>query len=110
MSKRNKIGIVGYLVEGMFGVGLAYMNYFSQIGDVTIINHTETEIRKDLDLLVVPGGPDVEVSRYLKDDDIINLKVGKPCIFRERFDRVLLPKYIENKTPILGIDRKCPTI
>lgn len=105
MLKRNKIGIVGYLVEGMFGVGLAYMNYFSHLGDVSIISHTETEIRKDLDLLVIPGGPDVDVSRYLGENDIVNLKVGKPCVFRERFDRVLLPKYIENKTPILGICR-----
>jgi putative glutamine amidotransferase len=80
------------------------MNFFSLFGDVEIINHTETEIR-DIDLLVVPGGPDVDPSRYLKDEDLLNLETGKPCPVRERFDRVLLPKYIMNKTPVFGICR-----
>lgn len=104
-KKRYKIGIVGYLTNNVFGVGSAYMQYFSEIGDVSIINHTEEEVRKELDLLVIPGGPDVDVTRYISDGENIHLSVGKPCILRERFDRILLPKYIENGTPIFGICR-----
>lgn len=104
-KKKYKIGIVGYLTSGVFGVGQAYMQYFSELGDVSIINHTEDEVREELDLLVIPGGPDVDTTRYLKEGEDIHLSVGKPCIFRERFDRVLLPKYIEHGTPIFGICR-----
>lgn len=101
---RKKIGIVGYVINNSFGVHSSYMNYFSRFGNVEIISHTETEVR-DLDLLVIPGGPDVDTSRYLGEDDILNLNVGNTCIFRERFDKVLLPKYVESKTPIFGICR-----
>lgn len=104
-KKTRKIGIVGFPLNGHFGIGVAYMSYLSQWGDVEIISHSETEIRDYLDLLVVPGGPDVDTKRYLKENEAIDLMVGKPCPFRERFDEILLPKYIENKTPILGICR-----
>lgn len=104
-KKALKIGIVGFPSSGHFGIGVAYMQYFSQLGDVEIISHTETTIRTHLDLLVVPGGPDVDTSRYLKEGESIHLMVGKPCPFRERFDHFLLPQYIENKTPIFGICR-----
>lgn len=104
-NKKIRIGIVGFVVDGMFGVGLSYMKYFSEIGIVEIIPHNETEVRKGLDLLVIPGGPDVDVTRYLKEGEEINLAVGKPCVFRERFDRDLLPLYVEHGTPIFGICR-----
>lgn len=109
-NNRKKIGIVGYVTGNAFGVGLSYMQYFSNLGDVTIINHTETEARKDLDLLVIPGGPDVDTTRYLKPDEKIHILVGKPCPFRERFDAVLLPQYIANGTPIFGICRGHQTL
>lgn len=108
-NKNLRIGIVGYASSGLFGVGISYMEYFSNIGDVEIISHTETETR-DLDLLVIPGGPDVDTKRYLEEGDRLNLNVGKPCIIRERFDHVLLPKYIEKGTPIFGICRGHQTL
>jgi len=61
-------------------------------------------VRKDLDLLVLPGGPDVDPMRYLDQDDDFSLWNGKPCVFKERFDKILLPQYIENRTPIFGIN------
>lgn len=102
---RKKIGIVGFPIMGGFGVPESYMSFFTQFGDVEIISHTELNVREHIDLLVLPGGPDVDTSRYLEEDDKLHLKVGKPCPFRERFDDVLLPKYINNRTPIFGICR-----
>lgn len=100
----KKIGIVGWVMGNGFGVTLPYMDFFSNFGNVEIISHTETEIR-DLDLLVIPGGPDVDSSRYMDQQDRISLHIGSASPMFERFDRVLLPKYIENKTKIFGICR-----
>lgn len=101
----KNIGIVAYPIDGGYGIPTSYLNFFSTFGYVTMIMHNEIEIRKDLDLLVLPGGPDVETSRYLNNSDEISLYIGKPCPFRERFDRVLLPEYIKYGTPIFGICR-----
>ena len=102
--KDYRIGIVGWKTsDNTFGATLPYMEFFSQFGNVEIISATETETR-DLDLLVLPGGPDVDPSRYLEDAPL-SYYMGKQCPFRERFDNVLLPKYINNRTPIFGICR-----
>lgn len=104
MSKR--IGIVGWNTgANSWGITMMYLDFFSQFGVVEIIMHNETEVRKGLDLLVIPGGPDVNPMRYLEPTDEFSLWNGKPCVFKERFDEVLLPKYIENRTPIFGICR-----
>ena len=105
MKSLKNIGIVAYPVAGGYGIPEAYLNFFSQFGYVTMIVHNEMETRKDLDLLVLPGGPDVDPSRYLKENDELSLYMGKSCPFRERFDRVLLPKYILDGVPIFGICR-----
>lgn len=100
----KKIGIVGWKIgENSFGVTIPYMEFFSQFGDVEIISATETNIRKHLDLVVLPGGPDVGPDRY--DAQSLSYRMGTQCPFRERFDRVLLPKYIANNTPLWGICR-----
>lgn len=104
MSKR--IGIVGWNTgANSWGVTMMYIDFFSQFGIVEIIMHNETEIRSDLDLLVLPGGPDVDPMRYLEPEDDFSLWNGKPCVFKERFDKVLLPQYIESRIPIFGICR-----
>lgn len=105
----KQIGIVGYPLSGGFGVPVAYLQYFSRFGIVNIIMPNEVNVRKNLDLLVLPGGPDVNSTRYLEENPL-SLFMGAPCPFRERFDNVLLPKYIENKTPIFGICRGHQTL
>lgn len=94
----KKIGIVGYAVNDMFGIGTSYANYFSQFGEVVILT-PETPVL-DLDLLVIPGGPDVNPSRYGEKP---NFKTGKQCPFREYFDEVMLPQYIDKRTKMVGI-------
>lgn len=109
MSKR--IGIVGWNTgANSWGVTMMYVDFFSQFGIVEIIMHNETKVREGLDLLVLPGGPDVNPMRYLDINDDFSLWNGKPCVFKERFDEVLLPLYVKAKTPIFGICRGHQTL
>lgn len=108
MSKR--IGLVAWSTgSNSFGSTLSYLIFFSQFGRVDMIMPNEVTPR-DLDLLVIPGGPDVDTSRYLEDHEPLDFNVSKPCPFRERFDRVLLPQYIERRIPIFGICRGHQTL
>lgn len=101
----KRIGIVGWKTgDNSFGATVPYLSFFSQFGVVEVIMPNETKVR-ELDLLVLPGGPDVDPMRYLTEDDALSFDMGKPCPFRERFDMVLLPKYIEQRIPIFGICR-----
>lgn len=104
-KKMKKIAIVGHFTgPNSFGISKPYMEFFSNFGEVQIITPWEKEIR-NVDLLVLPGGPDVNPLRYLQPEDELSIYVGSPCPFKEKFDRELLPKYIENETPIFGICR-----
>lgn len=109
MAKR--IGIVGWNTgANSWGVTMMYVDFFSQFGVVEIIMHNETTVREGLDLLVLPGGPDVDPMRYLDINDDFSLFNGKPCVFKERFDHVLLPQYVEARIPIFGICRGHQTL
>lgn len=101
----KKIGLVGHFTgANSFGITKPYLFFWSQFGEVSLISPFEKEAR-DLDLLVLPGGPDVDVYRYLDHDEDIHPFVGAPCMQRERFDKILLPKYIAKQTPIFGTCR-----
>lgn len=106
----KKIGIVAWNTgTNSFGATIPYLNFFSKFGIVDLIMPNEIETR-ELDLLVVPGGPDVDTKRYLAPEEAVSYFTGKPCPFRERFDAVLLPKYIAKGTPIFGICRGHQTL
>jgi len=101
----KKIGIVAWGTSAnTFGVTTMYADFFSNFGIVEMIMPNET-VARDLDLLVLPGGPDVDTKRYLDRGEKLSYWIGKPCPFKERFDDVLLPLYIEKRTPIFGICR-----
>jgi gamma-glutamyl-gamma-aminobutyrate hydrolase PuuD len=103
----KKIGIVGWKTgENSYGVTLPYMYYFGMYGETVVLKYDEP-VRFDLDLVVIPGGPDVDPKRYNRKP---HLATGKPCIFREYFDTAILPQYIENNVPIFGICRGHQTI
>jgi gamma-glutamyl-gamma-aminobutyrate hydrolase PuuD len=100
----KKIGIVGWKTgDNSFGITLPYAEFFSRFGTLEIIMPTEDTAR-DVDLLVIPGGPDVDPARYLGDSPM-SFYMGKQCPFRERFDNVLLPEYINKRVKIFGICR-----
>jgi len=103
----KKIGILSWRIgENSFGITLPYLYYFSMFGSISPIHYAE-EPRNDLDLLVVPGGPDIDSSRYGQAPD---LTISKACPFREYFDMNVLPEYIQQGTPIFGICRGLQTI
>lgn len=102
---KKRIGLVAWATgTNSFGATIPYVAFFSKFGVVELIMPNEKEIR-DLDLLVLPGGPDVDTKRYLAEGEELSLFIGKPCPFKERFDKELLPKYISNGTPIFAICR-----
>lgn len=102
-SKPKLIGIVGWSSgETSFGAGKAYLEYLKNFGDVIILGpgtHT------NLDLLVLPGGKDV-----VRGNPDYSFYQGAPEQFLEHFDHYTLPKYIKDKTPILGICRGFQTL
>lgn len=104
----KKIGIVAWGTgENSFGVTKPYLNFFSDFGMVEMINPFDDFNIRDLDLLVLPGGPDVNPVRYNTRPSVWT---GKPCHFLEYFDTYVLPKYIAKGVPIFGICRGLQTL
>lgn len=104
------IGIVGGLMNQTngitgYGVNAAYLEYFRQYGDVLIIDPGINRVL-DIDLLVLPGGADINTQRY---GQVPSIFTGKPNPFLEWFDENVLPKYIdackEEKVAIYGTCR-----
>ena len=99
---KYKIGIVGWNTgDNSFGASKSYLTYLRQYGEVHIIT-PEQEVREDLDLLVLPGGADVDTTRY---GELPEYYTTNPNMILEYFDRVRLPEYINNGQSILGICR-----
>jgi putative glutamine amidotransferase len=84
-----------------FGLNAAYVEYFRTFGNIVILDPTSDQVM-DLDLLVLPGGADVNPLRYNAKPSAFT---QSPNISYEYFDEVMLPKYIDNNTPIVGICR-----
>lgn len=104
---KKKIGIVGWKTgDNSFGTTVPYLNYFSNYGEIIILTPGQ-EVIKDLDLLVLPGGRDVNTVRYGEAPNYFN---SDPNPFLEYFDEMLLPQYIEQGTPIFGICRGFQTL
>lgn len=103
----KKIGILSWQIgENSFGVTIPYLMWIEMFGQVRILDYKEP-IDMSLDALVLPGGPDIDPRRY---HDIPGRFTGKACLYREYFDRHVLPIYIENNMPIFGICRGIQTL
>lgn len=98
----KKIGIaISKVGENSVGLTLSYLEFAAQYGE-PILLLPDSSFRDDLDLLILPGGLDVDTSRYGQRPSYFT---GKPDIYKEYFDRMVLPQYIENETPIFAICR-----
>jgi len=109
MAKKN-ICIVGWKVgDNSFGVTTSYLEYFSKYGQVHILTPTRMQQMRvfSCDLLVLPGGRDVDPRRYGQTP---SYKTGFPDVYLEHFDKYMLPMYIERNIPIFGICRGLQTL
>lgn len=96
----KKIGIVGWKTgDNSFGATIPYLNYFSKFGQIEILLPSK-EIRKDLDLLVLPGGLDVNPTSY---GEVPSFHTSNQDVFKQFFFDNNLESYILNGTPIFGI-------
>lgn len=103
------IALVGSSMgENSFGQLKSYIEFLSQFGNVSVLTlYTDAEfIQKSFNLLVLPGGADVDPSRYKM---ITSLFCGRPDPWLEYFDRSYLPQLV-GKIPIFGICRGLQTL
>lgn len=111
------IGIVGKIKNGTpsnsFGIGDDYYDFFGQFGSVFVMPTPigEKEIKRYVnftDMLVLPGGADVNYIRY--GNGRLNSKVSNSDQFLEYFEKYALSYFIESKKPIVGICRGIQTL
>lgn len=98
MSK-SKIAIPGWATgENSWGVTKPYLQYLSNFGQVEIITPRKGMV--DCDLLVLPGGLDVNPSKY---GEVPGFMTSNTDVFKQYFMDNNLIQYIKEGTPIFGI-------
>lgn len=104
----KKIGIPAWSVgENSFGVTKPYLNFIECSQAIPVLLYPGAPVDPSIDLLLLPGGADVDPARYKKVPKIFT---GNPNVHLEYFDINLLPKYIELNIPIFGICRGHQTL
>jgi putative glutamine amidotransferase len=79
----------------------AYIGDVLGRGQFMHVVNTDVVGWKDIDLVYLPGGADVDPKRYGGDHN----QCGPPSPLMERFDRTYLPTAINLEIPIIGICR-----
>lgn len=104
-----KIGLLTDLSDDQkIYVNYAYFQFAERFGNVTFVTPFDSEVRNDLDLLILIGGADVHPYRYGQPK--IPWQTQNQNTNLEYFDMTLLPKYIEAQVPIFGICRGLQTL
>lgn len=96
-----KIGITAYKSGEHFGIGIAYAKYLQKFGTVIPL-FPSVDILDGLDLVVLPGGPDLSPANII-EPTLPSYNNNNVCPYREYFYRNNLPKYIDAGVPIFGI-------
>ena len=101
---KKTIGIYADTFNGKVGQSFAYMQFFSQFGFVRMLSTLDNleNIENEIDVLVLPGGADVDVSTYNAIPGVMDSRSNQHY---EYLDKILLPKFIEAKKPIVGVCR-----
>lgn len=108
--KIPKIGIPTWKVgENSLGITIPYFEYLKLFGEVILINpFTDSLVElPDIDLLIIPGGADINPARY---GAAPSLFTGKSDLIKDYFDMEIVPLYIEQEVPIFGICRGFQTL
>lgn len=106
---KKTIGIIAtHTSEGKLTLNANYIDYFKLFGHPILIDpfFEDVEIGQ-YDLIVLPGGADVNPERY---GAMYDPTIGLPDRSLECFDKRLLPYLIEGGQPIFGICRGLQTL
>jgi putative glutamine amidotransferase len=95
----KKIGIVAWDSNGHIGISIPYAKFVEKWGEVVILTPRKG-IVENLDLLILPGGPDISSHLY---GEVPNYYNSNACKLREYFYVNNLPQYVEANVPIFGI-------
>jgi len=108
-QKQKQIGIlVSRSIDGSISIPKAYAEFINGLNaNIRPIFVYDDNIYTDLDLLILPGGADVDPLRYNQKPYYYT---QNPNIHYEYWDRFVLPTYIENRIPIFGICRGFQTL
>jgi putative glutamine amidotransferase len=99
VMKRKTIGIVGWKTgDNSFGATSTYLEYLNYFGNVRIIHPTDDIL--DLDLLILPGGKDMNPRSYKQAPGYFTSETD---VHKQYFYDEKLQGYIDNQTPIFGI-------
>jgi len=103
----KRIGIVASVQGLSFGISKVYHDFLTQFGDVVLVSGDVLEPDPSLDLLVLPGGADINPLQY---GAVPSVHTNKPNVFLEFFDAKVLPQYVKllkNKERLKGIFGIC---
>jgi len=101
---KKTIGVYADAFNGKVGQTFAYMQFLSQFGYVRLISTTDnlSNIVNEIDMLVVPGGADVDSGLYNAVPGVMDGRVNQHY---EYLDKTLIPMFVEARKPIVGICR-----
>jgi putative glutamine amidotransferase len=106
-NKSPLIGVFGWKTgENSFGASLPYLNLMANYGNVTVITPNE-DIDPRIDLIVVPGGADVDPLRYGEKPSYYTSRVDP---IKEYMETIILPQYVALGASVLGICRGCQSV
>lgn len=107
LDTQTRERVIGILVQSFggdrpsAGVYTSYIRYFQQFGTVRLVTPDEAPGERKIDLLVLPGGPDV--SSAVLSDDKVRYSSGSDNVCYTEFYSKTLSKWVEAGVPIFGI-------
>ena len=104
MKNRLKILMYADSFDNRVGQTIPYMEYFSQFGEIILV-HTQSDIPTLMemgDILVVPGGADVDSADY---NERPNFRNGRANMHYQWLDENLLKPWLEELRPTIGVCR-----
>lgn len=105
MKKKSSLHILLYgdCFDNKFFQSLSYLSLFENYGQVTLVTpYTLRDEHLNADVLVIPGGADVDPKRYGEKPGYFT---GRANTQYEYMDTIFLPEWIKTQKPIIGICR-----